>query len=179
MKCLLDLDGVIVDFVSGACNLHKRENPYNNKENWGKYYLEELFQIQLDDFWKGMEYDFWLSLDFMHDAKEILEVIETYIPRKNICLLSSPSKNRTAIAGKIAWIEHHLPAYRRRFLIGPQKEFCANPRHILIDDFDKNVTKFAEAGGQSLLIPRPWNSRYLEVGQSVPNLIKNHLELYA
>jgi len=55
------------------------------------------------------------------------------------------------------WIREHLPAYSRRFLIGPAKEFCANPRSVLIDDSETNVKAFFEAGGHTVLVPREWN----------------------
>jgi hypothetical protein len=62
----------------------------------------------------------------------------------------------------MSWIEKHLPAYRRRFLIGPRKEFCAHGGSVLIDDSDKNVASFRDAGGLAILYPRPWNSRHAE-----------------
>ena len=45
----------------------------------------------------------------------------------------------------------HLYSLRR-------KHFCARPDALLIDDGDHNVEAFRANGGQTILVPRPWNS---------------------
>ena len=66
------------------------------------------------------------------------------------------------VVGKINWIDKNMPEYSRRYLIGPAKQFCAGPDSILVDDSNKNIEDFAEAGGNVILVPRPWNSNYRE-----------------
>lgn len=175
MKVLLDLDGVLVDFIKGCCELHGRNDPYQDKENHGKFDLEKLFGIDSHQFWNGMEHDFWYNLQPMHDAFEIVEAIESVVSQKDICILSSPSMNPGSMSGKIAWVERNLPAYRRSFLFGPKKEFCANPSHVLIDDYDKNTCRFSTAGGKTILVPRPWNSLHLNHRDNIPEHIKGRL----
>lgn len=175
MKVLLDLDGVLVDFVKGVCKLHGKEDPYTDEKNHGVWNLETIFGIELTQFWKGMEHDFWYNLPAMQDAFEILEAVESVVPPADICILSSPSLNPGSATGKIAWIERYLPAYRRRFLLGPKKDFCANPRHVLIDDYDANVAKFAKAGGKTILVPRPWNSLHPNHRDNIPDFIRERL----
>ncbi len=36
----------------------------------------------------------------------------------------------------------------------------ANPRSILIDDYELNVTEFRRHGGQAVLFPQIWNSNH-------------------
>jgi hypothetical protein len=55
------------------------------------------------------------------------------------------------------WIGKNLPDYKRQFLIGPGKNFCAGKDHILVDDADHNLKAFSEAGGLVVPIPRKWN----------------------
>ena len=74
-------------------------------------------------------------------------------------LLTSPG-NAESVVGKIQWIEKHLPEYKRRYLIGPEKHFCSHRNSILIDDSDENVMKFREEGGDAILVPRMWNCNY-------------------
>ncbi len=45
MKCLLDMDGVLADFVSGMCLAHKRPDPYHDPKNLGVWDLDEIFQM--------------------------------------------------------------------------------------------------------------------------------------
>lgn len=167
MRVLLDLDGVLVNFVKGCCELHGKRNPYTDEKNRGIWNLETLFGIELNQFWNGMEHAFWANLEPMDDAFELLEIVESIVPQKDICILSSPTRNPGCIPGKIAWIERFIPQYRRRFLIGPKKDFCANIRHILIDDYDKNVEDFRKAGGRSILVPRLWNTLHAKAGDTL------------
>lgn len=160
LKCLLDLDGVLVDFGKGAAELHNREYPYNDPKNLGIFDLEKLWNIPLDDFFKGMEFDFWSNLPKMHDCDEILKLVVEKFGINNICILSTPTNNLNCMAGKLHWIQTHIPEFKRRFLFGSKKEFTANPKHVLIDDKDKNITNFIKGGGIGILCPRPWNSNH-------------------
>ena len=58
------------------------------------------------------------------------------------------------------WVVRELPEYAQRYLVGPAKAFCASSDTVLIDDADFNVEAFGEAGGRTILVPRPWNSLY-------------------
>ena len=163
MKILLDLDGVIVDFVEGACQAHHRrmyDEPLKEEEAGG-YHIEKLWGISRNAFWKPMaEPEFWRKLDWMPDGREILEIVERAVGPENVCLLTSPSVGSGPVVGKLDWIEKNMPAYEWRYLIGPVKDFCAGPDAILVDDSDGNVGSFAEAGGGTVLVPRPWNSNW-------------------
>lgn len=161
LKCLLDLDGVLADFVSAVCRAHFRKNPFLRKENHGKYFMHELWNISENDFWKPLcGLDFWANVPMMPDAHEILKVVEDFFGIDNICILTSPSADPLSASGKLAWIQKHLPDYRRRFLIGPRKEFCAGPRRVLLDDWEKNTDAFNKAGGIGFIVPRRWNRMY-------------------
>ena len=142
MKCLLDLDGVLVDFVAGVCKAHGSCNVYERPESRGQYMMEPLLGVSGNKFWEPCDEEFWANLDPMPDGFDILHTVEAAFGQDNICLLTSPSLNPGCASGKYRWIEKHLPAYKRRFLIGPRKEFCAHPVAVLIDDYDANIEKF-------------------------------------
>lgn len=159
MKCLLDLDGVLVDFVGGICRAHGQPNIYADGKNRGLYGMEEIMGLSATKFWEPANEEFWASLDWMPDGREILAAAEEAFGANNVCLLTSPSLNVGATAGKVRWIYEHVPDYKRRFLIGAAKEFCAHDDAVLIDDYEVNIKKFAEHGGDVILVGRPWNSR--------------------
>jgi len=168
-RILLDLDGVLVNFVGGACKLHNKPWPYT-KDEQGSWDIESLFGMTSPAFWSPLGYEFWRNLDPYPHMHQFVEALERKFGEEHICLLTSPPKQKGAIEGKIDFIRDHLPQYRRRFLVGPAKEFCASPRHALIDDSDANIEKFRYAGGQVFLVPGPWNHRFKE--EPLPALLE-------
>ena len=160
-RVLLDLDGVLIDFVGGACEHHNKPWPYKEGEQ-GSWELEPLLGMSARELWEPLGYEFWLGLKPFPHMEEFVEILERRFGVEHISLLTSPVKTPGCVEGKMDWIRKHLPQYRRRFLIGPAKEFCASRHNVLIDDNEDNERKFLEAGGQSLLVPGPWNRRFAE-----------------
>lgn len=157
LKCLLDLDGVLADFIGGLCKL--RGTPRVDPSGWNCIDAHE---------WEKMDEEFWATLDRTPEFEAILTTVEETFGPENVCLLTSPVRTAGCLEGKMRWIRKHLPAYSRRFLIGPAKEFCANPRSVLIDDSETNVKAFTDAGGYAVLVPREWNWKR---GRSMGNVL--------
>ena len=63
--------------------------------------------------------------------------------------------NNIPQTGKVEWIAHHLNT--RDFFLGANKEFAAGPDKYLVDDYDKNLDKFAKAGGVAVRFKAPWD----------------------
>lgn len=160
MKCLLDMDGVLTDFVAEMCARHKRTSPYLDAANYGQFDMYGPWGMAEEEFWSVADMDFWKSIPVHEGAHRLVAGLESLFGLDNICILSSPSKNLDCCHGKIWWLRKHFNDYGRRFLIGPKKEFCAGPGRILVDDYDRNVDKFMQAGGEALLVPRPWNRNH-------------------
>lgn len=163
----LDMDGILVDFVEGACVLHGRPNPYG--ETKGQYDLDVVFGMTPEEFWSPMDYNFWAGLPKTHDSHLIVDMVKAYFPDEKLAILSSPSKMNTGhcVAGKTHWIQTHLPFLARSYIYAPKKKFLGAPGRVLIDDFEKNIEGFTAAGGQAFLYPRPWNSRHAESDQAL------------
>lgn len=153
LKCLLDMDGVLVDFVKGAAKVHGFK-----PEDVDCWDFPAKFGIAKADFWGVLGSDFWAELEWSVDGKAILEAAERTFGKENVCLLSSPCDTIGCTDGKVRWIREHMPNYRRRFLLGPAKEFAASPNRWLIDDYEGNIESFTKAGGNAILVPRPWNA---------------------
>jgi hypothetical protein len=159
--CFVDLDGVLVDFNRGACRRHGKDYP----DPWpvGTGTIRVVLGLDQQSFWAPMDEQFWADLEPLPDCHDLLRLLESVFGAANVCILSSPCHHPFGLAGKYRWILRHLPGYARRYLIGPPKHFCAGPNKVLVDDLEENVRLFTEAGGQGVLMPRPWNS-----GHSVP-----------
>jgi len=170
MRILLDLDGVLVDFVGGACKAHSLQDPFDEplaSEVAGVFWLDKIWEMDLNEFWEPMKDSaFWEELDWMPDGREILEICEQAVGRDNVCLLTSPSRGSGPVVGKINWIEKNLSEYKHRNLIGTPKEFCASPDSILVDDSNRNIEDFVAACGNTILVPRPWNLNWENRGQA-------------
>lgn len=158
--CFLDMDGVLVDFIGGVLRAFNiKDNPYDDITNYGKKIINAL-NISSKKFYNALDYNFWKDLNWTKEGKNILELIEKYFGKSNICLLTAPTRNIGCIPGKLKWVEENLPEYKNQILIGKAKYFCAAPNKILIDDNRENIQDFINYGGNGILVDRPWDEYY-------------------
>lgn len=163
-KAFIDMDGVLVDFLQGISDLHGRPNPYlTDPKSFGVWDTEQLWGISPKDFWKPVEensYEFWSTLKPTEEALDIVDVVCREFGVENVAILTHPSTDDGCVPGKRDWINQYFPQFEKRVIYGGAKEFLAGPNRLLVDDKDKNVDKFREAGGQAVLLPRAWNRAY-------------------
>lgn len=166
-RVLLDMDGVLVNFVEGIRTALGKPWPYTNLEAMGEWGLDKLWGITPAEFWAPCDSaDFWAELDWMPDGEEILRVVEEFAGEE-VYLLTSPSLSPESYRGKAQWVASHMPKYRSRLLMGACKHLLAQPEHLLVDDADHNATAFKAAGGRSVLVPRPWNGNWTLTDKAV------------
>ena len=101
---LLDLDGVLVDFTTGAQRVHGKKIPLS-EVRWG---LEEQFGLDPDEFWKPMDHDLWAGLNWTVEGKELLSGIERMCGDR-VVLMTKPCDTHGGVEGKVSWIKKHLP----------------------------------------------------------------------
>ena len=120
-----------------------------------KHYGHEISKTK---FWDSITRDVWAGLPESAEFRPLLDHCERLVGLENTYILTSPTLDPECLAGKLDWIQEHFPrVMQRNFMIGPPKELCARPSHLLIDDRDDNVDKFRREGGHTILVPRPWN----------------------
>lgn len=171
MKVLLDLDGVLADFHNHWYSVQPtltRPEPWPN----GLWSLAKIHDISFELSCKGLDIDFWRTIPWMEDGKEILASLEEFFGKRNICILTSNhvTDAATAAMGKVQWIERELPDYNHRYFLGAEKEFLAHKDVLLIDDKNENVDSFRVAGGSAFLLPRPWNRSFAQAKHSLFSL---------
>ena len=111
-----------------------------------------------EKFWSYIGREVWANAPASDECYLLLGMCENLVGYEDICILSSPTLDPECLAGKLEWIHRYMPKYlHRQYLIGPKKWMCARPDALLIDDSYDNVFSFRNAGGQALLVPRPWN----------------------
>ncbi len=157
-EIMLDMDGVLCDFVGGICAAHGRTDPWADGKNRGRDEIAPLWGITEESFYARCNYTFWANLEKTPEADEIVELCEKTVGAENVCILSAGSRNYAVYDGKLEWIRRHFPQFKRRYLFGPQKKFCVAPGRALIDDRDKNIDAWS---GLKFLMPRPWNKSHL------------------
>ena len=151
----LDLDGVIRDWDGGVFKLYN----IDYQETFSYPEIRDMIihqkNISNDDFWNNQGELFWLGLKMYSWAPEILKML----PFNNTYILTSPTLNNAGWSQE--WIKINMPKFghNKQYLIGPAKHCCANPNTLLIDDYEINVDKFRERGGNAILFPQSWNRR--------------------
>jgi 5'(3')-deoxyribonucleotidase len=165
----LDLDGVIIDFSMSACRYYGSKitdiSDYPRKAGWDvvaacNMLCEPLGFLPLTatQFWKRLDLNFWETLPMYPGAREFVDKLIVMCGVENICIATSATLDPQCAAGKLHWIQENLPEFDRQYFIGPNKGFLGRPGAVLIDDRQKNCEDFADKGGHTILVPRPWNS---------------------
>jgi 5'(3')-deoxyribonucleotidase len=173
MNILLDLDGVLADFLSlaleklnnwnwpdGYCQEPTQQLTPEIYARIGKFDIAEVYGISADKFWEVLEYKdrFWCNLKPFPWARELYRYLSS-IGQVTIC--TSPSLHPTCPAQKIEWVQRHLGLRSSNMMIGSRKYLMAKPGNVLIDDYPKNVEAFRTVGGDAILVPSNWNTNPL------------------
>ena len=174
-----DMDGVLVDFESGAVKAVNRELQSGNPKF--PEYAERAVQalgrdyITLDDIQKysstqveaAHEYmyilleddeNFWANIDWMPDGRQLWDYIRQF---ESYILTAPMDKNGKSgsLVGKMHWIKKNLgfndEELREKVNFSHEKWRYAKNHdgkpNILIDDFESKVKPFLEADGIGIL----------------------------
>ena len=152
-KIFCDLDGVLADFIGGACKLHGI-----NLDPYPVGVWDFVAHIGMDPkvFWAPLGYNFWGSLDPTPEFDQLTGRLAEL--DAEVYLLSSPCDTHGCRDGKQDWVADHWPAMKDRLILTRAKEALAGPGRVLIDDSDYNCKAWLANGGQTVLFPRPWNA---------------------
>ncbi len=166
-RIFVDLDGVLADWASSAIRLHGR-TPAAVFDSWplGTYDLAAVLGISGNAMWHPINEagaDFWANLEPLPWCGDLLTLCQRTAPTT---ILTSPSKDPAAAAGKTRWLQAVFGSGFRDYLIGPAKAACAYPGAVLIDDADENCDSFVASrqgvhtGGHAIVFPQRWNSKH-------------------
>lgn len=111
------------------------------------------------EFWDGVTEDIWATVPKSKEYDFLMRTCIDLVGKENIYILTSPTKSPECYSGKARWIYSMLPGWlQRQHFIGSHKQRLAWDGALLVDDADHNVDAFRGAGGNAILIPRPWNT---------------------
>ena len=180
MKLLLDMDGVLTDFIGYShkwYGLSYSDDPKEYSYPLGEWDIDLLLPISQEGFWEGLTHQFWTTMPWTKDGKDLLQLLEETVGVSNITICTCPCQDPSSVSGKLVWIKKNIPQYSRNYMMTTRKELCAREDTVLIDDRDRNVERFREAGGKAILVPRLWNSAYTHAGNSLQHVKEELLVL--
>ena len=157
----LDLDGVCIDFMTGALEVQGYD-PKTIFASWKRTQPGELFptmSVEKDpiDFFKsealGTE-KFWRDLKAYVWFSSFYRELSSFGP---VMFLSAPSGASGCLSGKYQWLQDHFGANFSEYIFTAHKDRLAHEKAILIDDMPFNVSAFKARGGKAILFPRVWN----------------------
>ncbi len=165
---LLDMDGVIADFVTAAAVALNMPCDPTKVQGWD---LPKHFGIDAAAFWAAQDAipDFWLQIKPYPNIGLFIDTLRTY---GEVYFLTAPSLHRNCASHKIAWLRQHVGDWTTgRFLIGKPKHLLAKPYGtVLIDDSDANCDAWGQAGGQYVTFPRSWNGAGAKESESAAQI---------
>ncbi len=164
-KIFLDMDDVLNEFTMSTlrelgCDIETYDPTWGWDIVKAANATNSSRSFTIQGFWDSLDRKHWATRPKSEMCDQLIEKSASLVGQENVCVLSSPTLDPDCLAGKLEWIHDNLPSWmHRQYLIGPRKYFCAAPNALLVDDCDKNVDDFRAAGGQALLVPKPWNSK--------------------
>ncbi len=164
-KIFLDLDDVLAIFVPTYLKILGINVDYSGIDpEWGYDIVDIANNLQpkvytTENVWSFATKKMWANLPETEEAKWLLHNCILEVGRKNVFILTKPTKDPLCVAGKVEWIQRFLPHdMEDQYFIGGHKYLCAKEGVLLIDDNEDNINSFRAANGSGILVPRPWNS---------------------
>lgn len=165
-KIFLDLDGVLVDFVSKAIEdlTSNISNPPLHLIKFCNLASTSLNdkQIERDDLLSNQHLrnllfkliknnvDFWENLNWVIGGKQLWEFLKEY----DVNILSAPVDYCSEL-GKRKWVEKHLHIPQHKIILRGDKYYHSlnvdGTPNLLIDDTEKKIKQFKEHGGLGIL----------------------------
>ncbi len=151
---LLDMDGVICNFIEGLIETHRWPISHDSYSSWNHH---RTFGLSDEDMWAPTnDGKWWTQLNEYPWAKRLLQEL---MKLGEVVFCTSPNRDATCPSQKVEWLRSKGFMWERgiNYQIGKQKELNAKSGAILIDDSDDNVKKYRDHGGKAILFPMPWN----------------------
>lgn len=155
MLFLLDMDGVVCNFIDGLIKSHGWPIKHDDYASWD---FHRTFGVTDEEMWESTnDGKWWLGLEEYPWAKVLVTELRR---RGEVVFCTSPSLDSSCPSQKVQWLRNHALMHPRRndYQIGGRKELNAKSGAILIDDSEDKVAKYIEHGGEAILFPQPWNS---------------------
>lgn len=171
---LLDMDGVIANFVEGAIEAAGLPMTHGQASKWN-FHRDHMSE---DEFYQSIadRPSFWLDLLPYSWAKELVEMCREVAP---VVFCSAPVTDPKCASQKIEWLRLHgfMSEDSNDYILTHRKGLMGHPSRLLIDDGKHNIEAFDAAGGKTILFPQPWNSDREYSHQELLSIVREELNL--
>lgn len=169
---LLDMDGVVADFVGAIIKSHKLDIQHDDWTDWN--YHREV-GLTDDEFWEPTYGSDWWFIDV--EAYSWATGLFTALREiGTVVFCSTPNDAINCAADKARWLNHYLGNHQE-MVFTKHKHLLAKPNVVLIDDKDSNIHDFQKAGGHGVLFPQPWNHAAWYAKEFRKDLVGNLLRM--
>lgn len=160
MKIYLDMDGVLTDFdkryeeLFGERPVDPEKNRKHFWDNWKKFVDGKNFE----------------TLEVHPGAYALMQTVKSLkVPYEILSSSGGGYSHDEVIEQKKKWLEKHGINVPANFVPGGKhKAAYAKPSHILVDDMEKNITAYRNAGGPAI--------HHTDVSKTVRELIAHNFE---
>ncbi len=173
-RVYIDIDGVLADFQGGVLNAfgvpHSRPEP-------GKG-LDDYLGLSDGEVWEKIKEKgaaFWLQLQLLPDALDILNCLLAHFTNDQLYLVSCYTDDVNCLVGKASWVKMLFPAMFSRLRFVTDKAELAGPGRLLIDDAANVAERFRAHGGEAILLPRPWNALHAKASPRMTGWLDKEL----
>lgn len=113
------------------------------------------------EFWAMLPEEVWSEAPPTPECSWLLDECAEVVGQENVFLCTSATLAPSSVSGKLKWIQRHLPTWiHRQYLITPHKYLLARVGTLLIDDSHDQCLNFTRHGGETIVVPRPWNPNH-------------------
>jgi len=154
---LIDIDGVIYDFVNHMLKTHFSFAKCTEKDI-RDYNIAKSLNISKEEFWKACDRaeGIFCEGELYSWTNELIATCERY--SKRIAFCTNPGNNPKHWAEKKKFYDKFFVNSGIPFITTQHKESLSLEGVVLIDDFDKNIRKFNSGLGIAITFPQYWNS---------------------
>lgn len=150
-RIFVDMDGVLADFFAG----YQRLNPSVKSE-------EEMPDEYDPTYEKMRDTDFFYRLPKYASADQLIATVLDFVPSYSILTAPIHGDYANSKKWKTKWIQKYLTPQPKRIIVTSHKYRHAVDPHtgqfnILIDDRDKNIDPWNEAGGVAIKYYAPYD----------------------
>ncbi|PCJ15561.1 MAG: hypothetical protein COB02_17900 [Candidatus Cloacimonadota bacterium] len=157
-----DMDGVLTDFNKALITYYNTDflksfpnfpkTDINSASNLHKLLGNRWYTVT-----ESAPLEYWRDMAWMPDGK----ILWDFIKKLDTMILSTPAQTDHCKQGKREWVSNHLGddldvilAYDKESYVENDKyvpKHCLKRRRILIDDMQKKIDKWQDAGGIAIL----------------------------
>lgn len=156
---LVDMDGVLVQLIPHILNYINQDwGTFYEEEDLTSFYLEE--NINLPD---RVIYRYFCEHGTFGPERKpysgAVHAMQRLVANEKVwpLICTSPMLGHANCEReKREWVAKHLPFFPQKDIIFTSHKFLIDG-DMLIDDKPANVEAFADAGGRSIVVDRPWN----------------------